>query len=70
MIRCDIIDVTVEMDRMLRPGGWVLIQDTRDMIDKLSPVLQSLHWSLTLSGDQFLVGKKGFWRPTEGELDA
>lgn len=55
------------MDRILRPGGYVLIQDTMEMIKKLSPILQSLNWSLTLYEDQFLVGKKGFWRPTVGE---
>ncbi|KAM7499400.1 hypothetical protein LguiA_023814 [Lonicera macranthoides] len=61
--RCDIIDVAVEMDRVLRPGGFVLIQDTVEMIKKLSPILHSLHWSITLRQEQFLVGKKGFWRP-------
>lgn len=62
--RCDIIDVAVEMDRILRPGGWLLVQDTIEIIDKLSPVLHSLHWSTTLYQGQFLVGKKDFWRPT------
>lgn len=61
--RCDIIDVAVEMDRILRPGGFVLIQETLEMIKKLSPILHSLHWSITLHQEQFLVGKKGFWRP-------
>ncbi|KAF5453703.1 hypothetical protein F2P56_028589 [Juglans regia] len=65
--RCDAVDVVIEMDRILRPGGYVLIQDTMEMIKKLSPILQSLNWSLTLYDDQFLVGKKGFWRQTVGE---
>ncbi|KAK9282938.1 hypothetical protein L1049_011163 [Liquidambar formosana] len=33
--RCDIIDVAVEMDRILRPGGWILVQDTMETINKL-----------------------------------
>ncbi|WOL06344.1 putative methyltransferase PMT23 [Canna indica] len=61
--RCDIVDVVVEMDRILRPGGYVLIQDTAAMIKRLRPVLHSLHWVTTLHKQQILVGKKGFWRP-------
>ncbi|KAL4594222.1 hypothetical protein ACB092_12G005400 [Castanea dentata] len=65
--RCDVLDVIVEMDRILRPGGYIVVQDNLEIINKLSPILHSLHWSLTLYKDQFLVGKKGFWRPTFGE---
>ncbi|KAK7831107.1 putative methyltransferase pmt23 [Quercus suber] len=65
-IVCDVLDVIVEMDRILRRGGYT-VQDNMEIINKLSPILHSLHWSLTLYKDQFLVGKKGFWRPTVGE---
>lgn len=61
--RCDIVDVAVEIDRVLRPNGVLLVQDTLEMINKLSPILHSLHWSITIHREQFLVGKKGFWRP-------
>ncbi|VFQ80452.1 unnamed protein product [Cuscuta campestris] len=63
--RCNIIDMAVEVDRILRPGGILLVQDTMDSIAKLSPILHSLHWSVTLNQQQFLVGRKGFWRPDE-----
>ncbi|PON51396.1 putative methyltransferase PMT [Parasponia andersonii] len=63
-LRCDMVEMVAEMDRMLRPGGYLLVQDTVDTINKLKPILQSLHWSFTLHQNQFLVGKKGFWRPT------
>ncbi|OMO75937.1 putative S-adenosyl-L-methionine-dependent methyltransferase protein [Corchorus olitorius] len=66
--RCDIIDVVVEMDRILRPGGYLLLQDTMETIKKLNPVLRSLHWSTSLYQGQFLVAKKGFWRPGD-DLD-
>ncbi|KAM1054127.1 hypothetical protein FF1_001552 [Malus domestica] len=62
--RCDIVSVVVEMDRILRPGGYLVVQDTMEVIDKLRPILQSLHWSTALYRDQFLFGKKGFWRPS------
>ncbi|WMV31233.1 hypothetical protein MTR67_024618 [Solanum verrucosum] len=61
--RCDVVEVVVEMDRIVRPGGYVLVQDTMPMLNKLSSILQSLHWSVNLQQEQFLVAKKGFWRP-------
>ncbi|XXG39786.1 hypothetical protein AAC387_Pa01g0656 [Persea americana] len=64
--RCDIVDVVVEMDRILRPGGWVLLQDTMPMIERLHPIMRSLHWDTTLHKQHFLVGRKGLWRPAEG----
>nr|XP_016463184.1 PREDICTED: probable methyltransferase PMT22 [Nicotiana tabacum] len=63
--RCDLVDVAVEMDRMLRPGGYLLVQDTFQMIKQLGSILRSLHWSVTLHQEQFLVGKKDFWRPKD-----
>ncbi|KAL8119793.1 hypothetical protein AgCh_017055 [Apium graveolens] len=65
--RCDIIDVAVEMDRVLRPGGFIIVQDKMQMTSKLSPILRSLHWSITVHQEQFLVGTKGFWRPDDIE---
>ncbi|KAI3908524.1 hypothetical protein MKX01_009326 [Papaver californicum] len=62
--RCDIVDVAVEMDRILRPGGLVIVQDTLEMINKLGPLFQSLHWKTKLHEDQFLVARKGSWRLT------
>ncbi|XP_049410272.1 probable methyltransferase PMT22 [Solanum stenotomum] len=63
--RCDLVDVAVEMDRMVRPGGYILVQDTIQMIKQLGSILRSLHWSVTLHQHQFLVGKKDFWRPKD-----
>jgi len=63
VIRCDIVDVVVEIDRILRPDGYVVVQDTMEIINNVGPVLHSLHWSVTLYQNQFLVGKKSFWRP-------
>ncbi|XP_058787615.1 probable methyltransferase PMT23 [Vicia villosa] len=61
--RCDIVDVVVEIDRILRPDGYVLVQDSMEAIRKLGSILHSLHWSVTLYQNQFLVGRKSFWRP-------
>jgi len=64
LYRCDIVDVVIEMDRILRPDGWVLIQDTKEMIKKLRSIFNSLHWATTVHEQEFLVGKKSFWRPS------
>lgn len=57
------IDVAVEMDRVLRPGGYLLVQESMEIINKLVSILKSLHWSVNVHQEQFLVGKKEFWRP-------
>ncbi|MED6207047.1 hypothetical protein PIB30_032279 [Stylosanthes scabra] len=61
--RCEIMDVVVEIDRILRPEGYLVVQDSMEMIRKLGPILRSLHWSVKLYRNQFLVAKKSFWRP-------
>lgn len=62
-VRCDITDVVAEIDRILRPNGYLVVQDSLEVISKLSPILRSLHWSVTIHQKQFLVGRKSFWRP-------
>ncbi|XP_024977595.1 probable methyltransferase PMT23 [Cynara cardunculus var. scolymus] len=61
--RCEMLDGAVEMDRILRPGGVVIVEDTIEILNKLRPILHSLHWSVNLHQQRFLVGRKGFWRP-------
>lgn len=67
--RCDMVVVVVEIDRILRPGGYLLVQDTGDTIKKLRTVLLSLYWRVTLRQGRFLLGVKGFWRPEGGIID-
>lgn len=61
--RCDIIEIAVEIDRILRPGRWFVLQDTIGMIRKMDRVLRSLHYKTAIVKRQFLVARKGFWRP-------
>uniref|UniRef100_A0A0E0L3P5 Methyltransferase n=1 Tax=Oryza punctata TaxID=4537 RepID=A0A0E0L3P5_ORYPU len=61
--RCDIIEVAAEIDRILRPDRWFVLRDTTEMIKKMRPVLKSLHYETVVVKQQFLVAKKGFWRP-------
>ncbi|XP_051205552.1 probable methyltransferase PMT23 [Lolium perenne] len=61
--RCDILDVAAEVDRILRPGRWFVLQDTMDMIKRMRPVLRSLHYETVVVKRQYLVATKSFWRP-------
>lgn len=61
--RCEMLDVTVEMDRILRPGGVVVVEDSVEMLKKLKQILHALHWSTRLHQQRFLVARKSFWRP-------
>ncbi|KAL3650292.1 hypothetical protein CASFOL_006695 [Castilleja foliolosa] len=63
--RCDtnMIEVAAEMDRILRPGGYLVVRDTVEILHKIKLLLESLHWSIIVYRYQHLVGKKGFWRP-------
>ncbi|KVI10001.1 hypothetical protein Ccrd_011633, partial [Cynara cardunculus var. scolymus] len=56
--RCEMLDGAVEMDRILRPGGVVIVEDTIEILNKLRPILHSLHWSVNLHQQRFLVGRK------------
>ncbi|KAF0923622.1 hypothetical protein E2562_006607 [Oryza meyeriana var. granulata] len=61
--RCDTVEVAAEIDRILRPGKWFVLQDTEQVIRKMDPVLRSLHYKTAIVKQQFLVAAKGFWRP-------
>lgn len=66
--RCEIVQVAAEIDRIVRPGGYLVVQDTMETIKKLEYIFGSLHWSTKIYQDRFLVGRKGFWRPVKPEL--
>uniref|UniRef100_A0A0D9V7C8 Methyltransferase n=1 Tax=Leersia perrieri TaxID=77586 RepID=A0A0D9V7C8_9ORYZ len=61
--RCDIIEVAAEIDRILRPGKWFVLQDTEQVIRKMDTVLRSMHYKTAIVKQQFLFATKGFWRP-------
>ncbi|XP_047953567.1 probable methyltransferase PMT5 [Salvia hispanica] len=42
--KCSITDLIFDMDRILRPEGWVVISDKIDLIEKARTVAARLHW--------------------------
>nr|GMD98481.1 probable methyltransferase PMT28 [Ipomoea batatas] len=59
--------IVVEMDRILRPGGWVIIRDKVEILDPLERILRSLNWEIRLTFAQnkegILCAQKTSWRP-------
>ncbi|KAJ1293390.1 hypothetical protein BS78_01G064200 [Paspalum vaginatum] len=67
-IRCkQPVTIIVEMDRILRPGGWAIIRDKLEILDPLETILKSLHWEIVMTFRKDKEGimsvKKTTWRP-------
>ena len=68
--RCDLFDVMLEMDRILRPEGTAVIRGSPDLIDKAAQVAQSVRWNVQVhdsgpesgSAEKILVATKTFWK--------
>ncbi|XP_047323200.1 probable methyltransferase PMT11 isoform X2 [Impatiens glandulifera] len=58
--RCDIAKIILEMDRILRPGGYVYIRDKVSIIDDLNGLAKAVGWVSTLfdTGE----GPHGSWK--------
>lgn len=50
--RCYLVDVMVEVDRILRPEGTVLIRGTPEVINKISRIAQSLRWMVNIHNSE------------------
>ncbi|KAG2239287.1 hypothetical protein Bca52824_090147 [Brassica carinata] len=65
--RCNLVPVMAEVDRIVRPGGKLIVRDEANVIREIENMLKSLHWDvhLTFSKHQegILSAQKGFWRP-------
>ncbi|XP_010556908.1 PREDICTED: probable methyltransferase PMT8 [Tarenaya hassleriana] len=74
---CSPEDLLLEMDRILRPSGFVVIRDKQRIVDSLKKYLQALHWDVVSASDptssdpdsvDFIVQKK-MWLTTESLRD-
>ncbi|XP_020574301.1 probable methyltransferase PMT28 [Phalaenopsis equestris] len=61
------IAILVEMDRILRPGGWVIIRDKAEILNPIEKIFKTLHYNITLTFTQDREGiicvQKTIWRP-------
>ncbi|XP_041009652.1 probable pectin methyltransferase QUA3 [Juglans microcarpa x Juglans regia] len=67
--RCNLVDLMVEMDRILRPEGTVVIRDSPEVIDKVGRLARAVRWTASIhekepeshGREKILVATKNFW---------
>jgi len=74
---CSPVDLLLEMDRLLRPQGVVIIRDIGSLIDEVRKHLNALHWNLwsvvfdadkdAISDreEKVLIARKRLWQPED-----
>ena len=72
-------DLLLEMDRLLRPRGFVIIRDKSSIVDQISSHLSSLHWDawskiinanpddISSDDDKILFARKQLWQPDDDD---
>ncbi|KAL1188814.1 putative methyltransferase PMT8 [Cardamine amara subsp. amara] len=46
---CSIEDLLIEMDRILRPTGFIIIRDKESVVESIKKYMQALHWEIVAS---------------------
>lgn len=70
---CSLEDLLLEMDRMLRPTGFIIIRDKQSVVDFVKKYLSALRWEAVASEQDsdeviFIVQKK-LWLPNRNSRD-
>ncbi|CAN6339847.1 unnamed protein product [Urochloa humidicola] len=69
--RCKLLPVIVEVDRILRPEGKLIVRDDVATLKEVQSIARSLHWEVRMTvskqGEGLLCVGKTMWRPTEVE---
>ncbi|KAK9047454.1 hypothetical protein V6N11_053298 [Hibiscus sabdariffa] len=66
--RCTMLDLFTEIDRLLRPEGWVIIHDTAPLIKKARALTVQLKWDARVievesnSDERLLICQKPFFK--------
>lgn len=65
--RCDAPLLFLELDRILRPGGWLLFRERRRDRTLITKLAESMHWELkrylNQSDEELHAFQKTYWRP-------
>lgn len=67
--RCNTEDILLEMDRILRPEGAVIIRDEVDVLIKVKKLIAGMRWSFKLVDhedgplvpEKVLIAVKQYW---------
>ena len=68
--RCNLVDLMVEIDRILRPEGTVIIRDSPEVIDKMERISRAMRWRVSVHDkepdshqrEKVLVATKKLWK--------
>lgn len=72
-------DLLIEMDRMLRPEGFVIIRDKSSIVDHIRKFLAALRWdgyslevepktdALSLNEERVVIARKQLWGDDDEE---
>ena len=41
---CSVVDLSIEMDRILRPQGFIIVRDKQSTVDYVKKYIPALHW--------------------------
>ncbi|XP_042451484.1 probable methyltransferase PMT24 [Zingiber officinale] len=67
--RCDIVPLIAEVDRIVRPGGKIIVRDDSATASEVESLLKSLHWNVRLTFSKNREGvvfaEKSDWRPNK-----
>lgn len=69
MNRCQLEDILLEMDRILRPEGAVMLRDEVDVLNKVKKIAGGMRWNIKLMDhedgplvpEKILVAVKQYW---------
>ncbi|GAA0147215.1 methyltransferase [Lithospermum erythrorhizon] len=68
--RCKLVDVMVEIDRILRPEGTVVFRDSQGVIDEVHRIARAVRWTSTIhekepgshGAEKVLIAMKKLWK--------
>ncbi|KAL9303888.1 hypothetical protein ACSQ67_021151 [Phaseolus vulgaris] len=67
--RCDMVDILLEMDRILRPQGTVILRDDVDVLTKVKSIADEMQWDAKITDHEegpyerqkILIAVKEYW---------
>jgi hypothetical protein len=66
LFRCAVLPVVVEVDRIVRPGGSIIVRDESSAVGEVEKLLKSLHWDVRLTfsknNEGVMYAEKSDWR--------
>ena len=68
--RCTLVDLMVEIDRILRPEGTMVVRDAPEVIDRVAHIAGAVRWKPTVydkepeshGREKILVATKTLWK--------